>query len=1136
MSCCPLHNHSEYSNIDGLSLIREMAERMEQIGSPYCGLTDHGVVAGHLEFDKVFRKKGLKPIFGCELYHGIKIGEKLGQKRDQAHLIALAMTDEGLRNLWRLNDAAAQEERFHHVGRNMWEDFEKYKDGIVFTSGCDLSLTSKGIMRGDYSYANRYLEIFRDNFYVELSTYPAGSLFYDKDSDEPISPQTINEAKIEWAQERGVPVVYGDDGHYAFPEQFKIHDAYVAKATGQTIFTQIEDRKMYHPPEALCIKDEATVRESLSYLPDSVVDEAIANSVAIGERADAHLPEVKRHLPVFIPKDCPWIEKEYADDEADLLFIDLVEKGMKECYGEEPAPRVVEQTMYEADVFLSPPGDDPDAVPLFHYFLWEWDMIQFCKDPHAIFDTSEDRAIEVGPGRGSSAGCIIARELGITDIDPLPYDLYFERFWNPGRAKGFPDIDTDIERGRRREVKDYLSWRIGHDKVRSIGTNGRMQPKSVVETFSRTLGIQEAEEKALKKIVDDMPDIDILGPDQIGWDEDVDPGKVLYVMHPTKDYPDNDTGEKIIAWVGTLTEERQKIVVDALEILGVLCNRAKGQGVHASGIVISDVPLDAELPCRFAGSPEQRIPVTQFAMKDVDDRQFIKLDALGLRTLDVLADWKKSMKDFHDIDIDWSQLEWSEEAQYPEIWDNLEEGYAAGVFQIEKGYPKQLAERTGPRSIEGLSLILAGNRPGPIRSGAVDSILTRMEGGEDDEFDGRKIPVLANILDTSYGWFLYQEQVIAYFNALGYELSDSDAVRKILGKKQPEKWDALYNGTEEWAGKSYVEMTKRAGLSRETADLIWAKLKDFARYSFNKAHTVAYGTISFRCAFAKAYEPALFYKACIKNVDNQKKALHIPAFINEARRKQIGVHGVDIERSSALVEVSPKDGDIYFGFNDVKKVSEEGAHYLVEMRDEMDATVETPEALSEFLATQSKEWNARKKALIKEGKFLDGKSPGQKFNNGHIGHLYTAGAWERLEGFPTPLRDMQARELEMLNVILTDNSEEMFALHSEDIDQLEDTYAEAKGTYPGYDVQYTLPGVITMVEEKIVKQGPNKGKKMGIVTIEYNGDELEFAVFTNKWSSYRFMWNVRTPGIFTIKHSEYDGRVGYNFQKGTVLK
>jgi DNA polymerase-3 subunit alpha len=514
-------------------------------------------------------------------------------------------------------------------------------------------------------------------------------------------------------------------------------------------------------------------------------------------------------------------------------------------------------------------------------------------------------------------------------------------------------------------------------------------------------------------------------------------------------------------------------------------------------------------------------------MDDIDKLGLIKFDALGLRTLDVLSDWKAAMAR-HDIEIEWSGLEWEDHDD--EMWELLHKKYSAGIFQLEAGYASKLSEQLHPMSVADLSMIGALNRPGPIRSGAPDSFIARRRGDEEIRYDD---PFLTDLLDTTYGWFLYQEQVIRFFGKLGYDESDADAVRKILGKKQPEKWAALWDGTDEWEGKSYVEMCTKARISEKNYKIIWAKLVDFGKYSFNKSHSVAYGTIGFRALFAKYNAPAEFYMACIRNVDKNKKAERIPAFVNEARRWGIVVHGPDIERSNVKTEVH--NGDIYIGFDDIKKVSTEAAKYLVEIRDS-GIDLSTPEKLNEYKEALSKQWSDENKRRKKENQpKLEGKSPGQRLNAGHIEHMYTAGVWERLEGFPTPLREMQERQKEMLSVVLADNVAEAFANNLEEVAEC-DTYEEAKAPYTE-DMKFKLPGVITNVVMTEVKRGPNKGQSMGIVTIEYEGESLEFAVFHNKWTSTQFLWHERTPGIFVIRHAKNKktGQTGYNLEEGFRL-
>lgn len=1101
---CSLHVHSEYSNIDGVSKLNENVQRAIDLGMEAIGLTDHGVIAGHLEFDKIARKNGIKPIFGCEMYHGIRMGEKF-KGRDQAHLIVLAKTDEGLKNLWRLSDRASREDHAHFVDRVNWDDLREFRDGLIVTSACPLGLVAKGVLKGDYSALNQYLDIFGDNFYVELTTYPGDAMFEDKDSDEPVTPRQLNEALVDIATERGIPLVYGDDGHYAKPELFQAHDAYVARATGQSIDTPVDERKMYHPEGALVIKTEDDVRRMLGYLPESVIDECLANSVEIARSVDAHLPEVRRHLPVFIPDESPWVEKGvYDDNAAGELFVDLVTEGLERCYGDDPEAE--RQTVHEAEIFLE--------AGLHHYFLAGWDLMQF----------ADHEGIERGPGRGSSAGCIVARELGITDIDPLRYDLSFERFWNAGRADGFPDIDSDFQQSSRTAIKHYLSDRYGEARVRSIGTITRMKPKDLVGKFALTCGLTREEEKDLKKMIDDVPDIDILGVDQVGWSEDHDPGKVVYVMHPSKETK-HDVGERIIDWVEAQPKHRHEVLLRFLDICSVMCNRVSGYGVHPSGVVISDVDLNDELPCRFSYSASTRYPVTQFAMDDVDKRQFVKLDILGLKTLDILANWKRQMKESYDFEVDWSQLEWDEDVDHIGIWRQLADGLSAGAFQVEDGYAKRLGKDFKPESVSDGSIIVALNRPGPIRAGTPDKFIRRKHGEEKTVFPHS---ILEDILDETFGEFLYQEGVIAFFAALGYSLSDADAIRKILGKKQAEKMDDLYHGNGEWEGKSYVDACKNNGIDASTASRIWALIINFAKYSFNKAHSVSYGTILFRTLFAKYYGHPEQLAACIAEVPDAKKAERIPMYIGEARRMGITVYPPDIEHSDWGVRV--RDGNIYLGFSNVKGIKEHAAKYLIELRDEDNIDISTPEAIAEYLDEKSKERTKENSARKKQGlPPLEGKSPKQKLTSGQITALYTAGAWERLEGYPTPLRDLQAREKEMLQVIVTDDTDEIFKRNADEIQEC-DSYANALVEYTE-DTLYTLPGVIQSVRP--VKTKKDK-KDMGIVTMEFEGDSIDFAVFPNEWNTHSFMWREKVCGIFRIRHSlnKQNGQTGYNFQNG----
>lgn len=1074
MNFVPIHNHSEYSALDGLSTCREIAERCVELGCPCCGIADHGTVAGHLDFARELTKHDIKPIFAAELYHGVKAPGYKGwtrNERDQAHFVAGARSSEGLRNLWRLVDRASR--NFRYVGRVTWDDLERYSDGLFATSACIQGLVPQGLLNSDLSALDRYLNIFRDNFYIELHTYPG------------VEHEQLNLGLVQIAQERGIPVVYANDAHFAYPQQYNAHDAYVAMQTGESVDTPINDRKMWHPM-ALYMMEEVEIRDALHYLPTSIVDEALTNSVAIAEKCDVELPAVKRHLPVFIPKECEFVEDKTVT--AGKLFIDLVEQGLVARYGDGPGEEVWDRAGREMAVFLD--------AGLHHYFLQAWDFCEFC----------DSKGIIRGPGRGSAAGSIVAFALGITDVDPLKYNLVFERFFNPGRAKGFPDIDNDFPKAARKVIKEYLAERWGKENVRSIGTVTRLKPKAALDKTCSAMGVTWGEKEAIKKIVTQVPDLEILTSDSIGWRNDGS-GKSIYVM----DHVAHDIQRYIVAQ----PDDRQKVIRRWLDLVEVVCSRVSGYGVHASGVVVSDVALDAELPSMWSAS--QECQATVFPMTDVEKRMFVKQDILGLRTLDTLQDWHAQMIE-KGVDVMWSRLE---EDEHPlEMWEMLDKGLATGIFQIEdKPFVKQLAMDFKPRDVEDLSIIVALNRPGPIRSGAPDSFVTRRSGGSDDKFDGREIPILADILGETYGWFLYQEQVISFFSAMGYSLEDADAVRKILGKKDPEGWNQLYKGEGEWKGKSYVDVARKF-MDQGVVEEVWSVLKDFAKYSFNKSHSVAYATIAFRTLYAKYYAPAEFLMACIRTNPDEAGL-----YVAEARRLGITISAPDIRHSE--VDVAVKEDKIYFGLSNVKGVGKATAKYVRKLADNY--MVFTRADLESALDQENIEWEKKRDAHKESGNPMKFhiKSPRQECRANIIDVLELAGAFDAYDDGreERTLAEIQATEKELLGIILTDNTEQAFENNSdliEECDEYDDFLAATS------ECHARLPGTIVSIRPTKTRAAK---KDMGIVKIEYGVNTVEFAVFPQQWAAYKFLWRERTPGIFRLKR----GDKGINFEEGQKL-
>jgi DNA polymerase-3 subunit alpha len=1131
----PFHNHSDASALDGASLPVEIVARAVQIDAPAVALTDHGVCTNHFELRKAAKKKGIKPIYGMEAYHAEKWDGFKGNERDQAHLILIAKNDIGLQNLWTLSYLGCQPEKFRFVPRLSWDDLEKHSEGIIATSACALGKVTQEMLQGSTKSLSHYLDIYGDDFYIGLSTYDCTKVFEDAGQTQ----ADINIGLTDLGQERGIGFMYENDAHYAFPEQYEYHDAYVVSSTGRTkqgqadqsIYTPVEDRKMWHP-KCLYIMDEAEVRERLNYLPDSVVDEAIQNSVDVAETIDAEFPNVERHLPIFVPKNCPFPEARVSDD-AEELFTHLVLEGIKERY---PAAsqEVWDRALRETEVFL-----DAD---LHHYFLMAWDLNLFCDTeelPSEVGSWVPERTETIlrGPGRGSAAGCIVAYALHITDVDPLRYGLIFERFWNAGRAKGFPDIDSDFARKWRGVILQYLKKRWGEDRVFPIGTTARMKPKACIDKLRSAYAMTFTEAAELKAIMDGVENIEILGPDSIAWSRTTDPD-LLYDGKARTIYVDEHVGDKILEWIGN-SEERARYV----RACANLTNRIANYGIHPSGVLMLDRKAIGRMPFALRGPEDDRRVVTEFVMDEIDALMMIKLDVLGLKTLDTLDAWTKLVAK-HGLELDWSGLDHYE---YPvEMWEMLDKKFTAGVFQVEQGLARQFLAEFKCRSVEELAIAGSIIRPGPNK--AMGSFLGRRRGEEDDQFDGRKIPILQPILEETYGWFLYQEQVIAFFSALGYDLSEADAVRKILGKKKPEDLEELLAGAGQWQidvssdrvviqpvdsdgnhkGEPFV-VTNRGyrevaypQLGEERADQIWDVLEDFARYSFNKSHSVAYAVIGFRCLLAKYYAPAEFYAASIATVDDSKRSEHIPMYIAEARRLGITTHGPDILNSDSHVAV--RDGDIYMGLSEVKGVKT-GGDIVTMLRDE-GYDLSTPESLFGILEEQAKKLSKDKAAAKKAGQLWDGPSQSwkQRLNSGKIQALIDAGAWDSLGYRDISMRDKQKMEKELIGVILTDDSPQILANHHDELEECDD-YVEAEDGEQGL---YTLPGVIINIRETKSRASQ---QKMGIITIEYKGDTLEFATSPKSWKSHRFMWRDRACGVFTIKKTER----GYLFENGSTL-
>jgi len=1027
----PIHNHSEFSALDGFSTVSEIANRVQEIGAPGAFITDHGVIAGWRPFQKEMRSKGLIPGFGIEAYqaavHRSARPEDKKKSRDQHHLVLLAQNSKGVENLMRINDEANRT-GFYFVPRTDWEILEKYSEGVIATSACLSGLVSKGINNDDNSDLYRYLDIFGDNFYIELHTY-----------DDPYQRE-INKELARISREHGVPMVYANDAHYACSSDYTHHEVMLCMQTGAKI---TDEKRMSHPP-CLYIMDENDVRESLSYLSSSDVDLAISESYEILEKCkDAYLPEPRMHLPVYVPREAT------LDKSNDHTIIRLVEEGLNERFNE-ITPEVEDRAAYELETVID--------AGLADYFLITAD---FCK-------WADDSGIERGPGRGSVGGSLIAYALGITDVDPLKYNLYFERFYNAGRDEGLPDIDIDFEPERRTEIDDYLRSRYGTNQVIPVGNHIRMKPKMTIDRVSKALGVPFGDAEAIKKIIDAIPDIGIISADQIGWEPSTDVKISVF--------GDAEAAEKLQPYV----EKHPELFEHAKAIGGRLVT----YGVHASAIIISDVDIRGVLPTMLRtsddGSKGKKVLATQVDMREVEACGFPKFDRLGLRNLSTL----KSVINLTGGDWSYKTLDWDNMPN--DFWELIERGLTLGLFQVEDGNAKRIGKKLKPRSIEDLAAIVALNRPGPLRSGVVDRFIDRRSGVEEVVY---LHPILEPILGETYGDFLYQEQVIAYFRAIGYDMKEADGIRKMLGKKLVIEME-----------NEYPRYLSRASefMSENDAKRIWDLIVDFSKYSFNKSHAVAYAIILARTMYAKWKHPVEFIMASI-----QTNSADVGSYIREAGLMGIKINTPDINMSN--VEISEKDGEIWFGLKNIKWIGEEAAKWVVENRPFANC-----EQFRSKHAELQKQWETDKK----------GKSSRQLLRSSQIDALVEAGAFDSTDPRGYDPREEAERQKELLGFAIIDPNFDIIKKNRERLDSLP-SYNELDSML-GQTI--SIPGVIVEVKEIKTK----KGTSMGRVKIEWSGSEAEFAVFgpsqwnnDNKWEEYRnWLLKPMTLGIWNVKIGE----------------
>ena len=825
-----LHLHTEYSLLDGACRLEPLMERVKELGQSAVAITDHGVMYGCVDFYKAAKKAGVKPIIGCELYVAPRTRFDKVYELDYEpwHLVLLCKNMEGYQNLIKLCSAGFLE-GFYNKPRVDWDLLQEHAGGLVCLSACLAGEVQNHLMHGNYDAAKevalRYDGLFgRGNYYLEMQ-------------DHGIPEQkSINAGLLALHKETGIPLVCTNDAHYLRREDSEMHDVLLCIQTGKTL--EDENRMRFSGTEFYVKSGE----EMASLFPEA--PEALENTVRIAEMCNMDFIFGKYHLPAFqLPE---------GETDARTYLEKLCEQGFQKRYPSAPQ-EYRDRLRYELDMIA--------RMGFVEYFLIVQDFVNYAKS----------RGIPVGPGRGSGAGSIAAYCLRITDVDPMRYSLFFERFINPERVS-MPDFDIDFCPRRRQEVIDYVTQKYGADHVAQIVTFGTRAARAAVRDVGRVMDMPYAEVDMVAKLV----------PQELKMTLD----KALQVSPELKRYYEDDP--------------RIKNLLDmARKIEGMPRNCS----THAAGVIIAAAPVDQYVPL----SRGDQGTVCQYVMTTLEELGLLKMDFLGLRNLTIIDDALKLIAQSGKV-LDWEHLDYEDQ----KVFDMIGRGQTGGVFQMESAGMTDVAVRLKPHSVEDITAIVALFRPGPM-----ESIPRFIACKHDPSLISYKHPSLEPILSVTYGCIVYQEQVIEIFRRLaGYSLGQADMVRRAMSKKKAKDIEkeraAFIHGDPDRNIKGCVAN----GIPADIADSLYDEINDFANYAFNKAHAVCYAVVAYQTAWLKVHYPKEYMAALLTSVLGQNAK--VAEYIEQAKDLGVTVLPPDINESYADFAVA---GDnIRFGLGSVKNV------------------------------------------------------------------------------------------------------------------------------------------------------------------------------------------------------------------------
>ena len=845
MAFTHLHVHTEYSLLDGSSKIKELAVRAKELGMDSMAITDHGAMYGVIDFYRAAREAGIKPILGCEVYvaPGSRFDRENVHGEDRYyHLVLLAENNEGYQNLMKIV-SKGYVDGFYYKPRVDMEVLKTYHKGIIALSACLAGEVPRFLARGLYEEAKeavlKYQEIFgRGNYFLEL-----------QDHGIPMQRQ-VNQGVIRLSRELDIPLAATNDCHYINAEDWEAHDILLCIQTGKKV---ADENRMRYEGGQYYVKSEEEMRELFSYIP-----EAIDNTAKIAERCNVEIEFGVTKLPRY----------EVPEGYDSWGYLNhLCSEGFKERYPEDDGT-LKERLEYELGVIKS--------MGYVDYFLIVWDFINFARS----------HGIAVGPGRGSAAGSIVSYCLKITNIDPIRYQLLFERFLNPERVS-MPDIDVDFCYERRQEVIDYVVEKYGKDQVAQIVTFGTLAARGVIRDVGRVMDLPYSLCDQVSKMV--PAELNITLDLALKKNPEL---KALY-----------DTDEQV-----------HKLIDMSRRLEGL----PRHTSMHAAGVVISRTNIDEYVP--LSRGSDGTI-TTQFTMTTLEELGLLKMDFLGLRTLTVLQDAVAMIQKDHGVKLDLDHIDFNDKR----VMESIGTGKDDGVFQLESGGMKSFMKELKPESLEDIIAGISLYRPGPM-----DFIPKYLKGKNDPAAITYTCPQLEHILKPTYGCIVYQEQVMQIVRDLaGYTMGRSDLVRRAMSKKKAdvmarERKNFVYGNEEEG-----VKGCAANGIDEKTANQIFDDMTDFAKYAFNKSHAAAYAVVAYQTAYLKYYYPREFMAALMTSImDNVTK---VSEYILACRNMGIGILPPDINEGVSGFSVS--GNSIRYGLSAIKSVGRAVVDVIISERE-----------------------------------------------------------------------------------------------------------------------------------------------------------------------------------------------------------